>query len=223
MILNIDVVSDVICPWCFVGKRRIEQAIQSTGDRYEFRIAWHPFQLNPGIAQNGIERRIYRTAKFGSWEHSQVLDARLSEVGKTVGIEFAFDRMQWMPNTFDAHRLIWLAQQHGLQETVVEAIFQSYFVKGENIGDRQILTQVAIASGIHSEQVNQLFDRDEGISAVQEEEAAARRLGISGVPYIIINGKYSISGAQDSETLTVAFQQANELAQLERQESLTQR
>ncbi len=215
MIFNVDVVSDFICPWCFVGKRRIEQAMQAMGDRYEFRVAWHPFQLNPSMAPHGIERRIYRTAKFGSWDHSQALDARLSEVGKTVGVEFAFERMQWTPNTFDAHRLVWLAQQHGVQEPVVESLFQSYFVKGENIGDRQFLAEMAIASGISSERVNQFFNCDEGAAAIQEEETAARRLGINGVPYIIINGKYSLSGAQDFRTMIAAFQQADKLALVE--------
>lgn len=215
MILNIEVVSDVICPWCFVAKRRLEQAIEDVRDRYEFRTAWHPFQLNPTIPAEGIERRIYRTAKFGSWEHSHALDMRLVEVGKSVGIEFAFDHIQWTPNTFDAHRLIWLAQQESVQECVVEALFHAYFEQGQNIGDRQILTEIGLASGIDYERLMQFWSSDEGSTAVNEEEAAARRLGISSVPYIIINGKYSLSGAQDPQTIVSAFDQVSQLTMVE--------
>ncbi|HHP7245316.1 MAG TPA: DsbA family oxidoreductase [Elainellaceae cyanobacterium] len=215
MILNIEVVSDVICPWCFVAKRRLEQAIEDVRDRYEFRTAWHPFQLNPTIPAEGIERRIYRTAKFGCWEHSRALDMRLVEVGKSVGIDFAFDQIQWTPNTFDAHRLIWLAQQESVQEYMVEALFRAYFEQGQNIGDRQILTEIALKSGIDDKRLMQFWNTDDGSTAVNDEEAAARRLGISSVPYIIINGKYSLSGAQDSQTIVSAFDQVNQLTMVE--------
>ncbi|MGJ3246290.1 MAG: DsbA family oxidoreductase [Elainellaceae cyanobacterium] len=215
MILNIEVVSDVMCPWCFVAKRRLEQAIEDVRDRHEFRIGWHPFQLNPAIPAEGIERRIYRTAKFGCWEHSHALDMRLVEVGKSVGIDFAFEQIQWTPNTFDAHRLIWLAQQKSVQESVVEALFCAYFEQGQNIGDRQVLTEIALASGIDHERLMQFWNTDDGSTAVIDEEAAAHRLGISSVPYIIINGKYSLSGAQDSQTIVSAFDQVSQLTMVE--------
>ena len=116
MILAVDVISDVICPWCFIGKRRLEKAIAA--QQQEVRVRWLPFQLNPAMCKEGISRREYRTKKFGSWERSLELDARVIEVGKAEGIEFAFDRIERTPNTLDAHRLIWLAERHGVQDAV---------------------------------------------------------------------------------------------------------
>jgi predicted DsbA family dithiol-disulfide isomerase len=126
MVLHIDVISDVICPWCYIGKRRLEKAIVALEGQSEVRVRWLPFQLNPMMPKEGISRKEYRTKKFGSWERSQELDAKLVAVGKTEGINFAFDRIERTPNTVDAHRLIWLADQQGVQDALVEAIFRAY-------------------------------------------------------------------------------------------------
>ena len=142
MRLAIDVISDVICPWCYVGKQRLEKAIDSLNRQYECRVRWHPFQLNPRMPKDGISRQEYRIGKFGSWERSQELDARLIAVGESEGIRFAFDRIERTPNTFDAHRLIRLADQHECQDAVMEGLFRSYFTEGLDISDRRTLTDV---------------------------------------------------------------------------------
>src|SRR5580700_7293928 len=127
MVLHIDIISDVICPWCYIGKRRLEKAITALDRQHEVQVRWLPFQLNPTMPKEGISRRDYRIKKFGSWERWLELDARVIEVGKAEDINFAFDKIERTPNTFDAHRLIWLADKDGVQDAVVEALFRAYF------------------------------------------------------------------------------------------------
>lgn len=206
MALNIEVISDGICPWCFVGKRRLEKALKAVEGRDKIQVTWRPFQLNPNMPKEGMERRTYRTAKFGSWEKSQALDAQVA----AVGIPFAFDRIQRTPNTFDSHRLIWLAQREGIQDAVVEALFRSYFIEGLDISDRQILLDIASTVGLP--QVDRFLDSDDGVEAVHQEEREVRQRGISGVPFFIINSDRGISGAQPAEALLAAFEQALDLA-----------
>ncbi len=207
MTLSVDIYSDVVCPWCFVGKRRLEQALQKLGDRYETRIAWHPFELNPGIPREGIVRTAYRKAKFGSLAAAQALDARLTKVGATVGIPFAFDRIRRTPNTFDAHRLLWFAQRRELQDRLVEALFRGYFIEGADLGDRQLLVGIAGGSGLSGAEVERFLVGDEGAAAVREDEARAWRMGINGVPHFIINGEYAVPGAQNAEILASVFEE----------------
>jgi predicted DsbA family dithiol-disulfide isomerase len=203
--VHVDVVSDVICPWCFVGKRRLEKALRTLPAHVETEVVWHPFELNPEMPREGIDRRAYREAKFGSLEASRAGDARLAAAGGTEGIVFAFDRILRTPNTFDAHRLIWLAQRESLQDPIVEALFRRYFLEGADIGARETLVDVAVASGLNRERVDGFLDSDEGVAVVRQAEAEARTLGIHGVPHFIINGKYAISGAQSAEILAAAF------------------
>jgi predicted DsbA family dithiol-disulfide isomerase len=209
--LRVDVVSDVICPWCFVGKRRLEKALRALPARAgsaEPEVIWHPFELNPEMPRDGIDRRAYREAKFGSLETSRGLDARLAAVGLDEGIAFAFERIHRTPNTFDAHRLIWLAQRESVQEPVVEGLFRKYFLEGEDIGRRAILLDVAIASGLARDQVERFLEDRDGIAAVRQAEAEAWNLGIHGVPHFIVNGEYSISGAQRAEVFAGVFERA---------------
>ena len=140
MTITVDVISDVICPWCWIGKRRLEKAIVALG--MPVKIRWLPFQLNPMMPEEGIRRQAYRIQKFGSWERSQELDVRVAAVGKEEGIDFAFDRIERTPNTQAAHRLIWLAEQEGIQGVVVEALFRAYFTDGRDISNRQTLLDV---------------------------------------------------------------------------------
>ena len=125
MIITVDVISDVICPWCYIGKRRLEKAITALDGKHEVRVHWLPFQLNPDMPREGVSRKEYRIKKFGSWERSQELDAKLIAVGEIEGIHFAFDRMERTPNTLDAHRLIWLADQNRCQDAIMEALFRN--------------------------------------------------------------------------------------------------
>src|SRR5271157_4245267 len=147
--LIVDVTSDVICPWCFIGKRRLERAVRDLGGRHVVGVRWHPFQLNPTMPGEGMDRKDYRTAKFGSWERSQALDAQVAAVGAAEGLVFAFDKMRRTPNTLDAHRLIRLAGQESIQDDVVEALFLAYFTKGRDISDRQSLLDVVAEAGLN--------------------------------------------------------------------------
>ena len=145
---DVDVTSDVICPWCYIGKRRLERAVRELGGRHEVRVRWHPFQLNPTMPAGGMDRRAYRTAKFGSWERSQALDAQVAAAGEAEGIAFAFDRIGRTPNTLDAHRLIALAGEQGVQDAVVEAFFRGYFTEGRDLGDRGTILDLALQAGL---------------------------------------------------------------------------
>lgn len=208
MLLAVDVISDVICPWCYIGKRRLEKAIASLNGQCEVRVRWHPFQLNPTMPKEGVSRREYRIGKFGSWERSQELDAKLIAVGETEVILFAFDRIERTPNTFDAHRLIWLADQHDCQDAVMEGLFRAYFTEGRDISDRGILTDVVVDSGLDRQLVEDMLNSDQGVGAIQKAEELSRRHGVGGVPYFIINEKVALSGAQFPETFLEAFAQA---------------
>lgn len=210
MVLQVDVVSDVICPWCFVGKRRLEQAIAALGPEYEVQIRWHPFELNPDLPSEGIERREYRTRKFGSWERSQELDRQVAQAGSADGIRFAHDRMERTPNTFAAHRLLWLAGQRGVQDTVAEQLFHGYFEEGIDVGLPESLRQIGLAAGLAAEELDAVLSGTAGAVEVRREEEAFRAAGISGVPFFILNGQLAVSGAQPSELFLRALRQAAE-------------
>src|SRR3954469_15067064 len=204
--LTIDVISDVICPWCFIGKRRLEKAL---GDR-PASVRWHPFQLNPDMPREGVERREYRVMKFGSWERSQQLDAQVAAAGRGEGIAFNFDRQARTPNTLDAHRVIWLAGERGVQDAVVEALFLAYFTEGRDLTDRATLAEIAAGAGLDRAEVKELLVGLKGLDAVRAGEEQARGLGVSGVPFFVVNGKVALSGAQPPELFLQALEQAGE-------------
>src|SRR5258707_4320 len=196
MILHIDVISDVICPWCFIGKRRLEKAVAAIEGQHEVRVRWLPFQLNPTMPREGISRQEYRTRKFGSWERSLELDAKVVAFGKEDGIHFAFDRIERTPNTLDAHRLIWLADKEGVQDAVVEALFRAYFTEGRDISNQHTLRDVFAEAGLDRNKVEAVLDGDDGLGAIKEADELARRFRVEGVPFFIVNGKLTLSGAQ---------------------------
>jgi len=206
--LTIDVVSDVICPWCFIGKRRLEKALLLLGNPATVQVVWRPFQLNPQMPAQGIERRAYRIAKFGSWERSLALDAKVAEAGRGEGIDFAFDMMTRTPSTLDAHRLIWLAQKNGVQDAVVETLFRAYFEDGLDLNDRLTLLALAVRSGIPAPDAERLLAGDEGRAEVLNEEARFKSIGMSGVPSFFINGEIAFSGAVEPSFLADAIRQA---------------
>jgi predicted DsbA family dithiol-disulfide isomerase/2-polyprenyl-3-methyl-5-hydroxy-6-metoxy-1,4-benzoquinol methylase len=211
MALLIVVISDVICPWCYVGKRRLERAIAALDGPHDVRVRWLPFQLNPTMPMEGISRREYRTKKFGSWERSLELDAKVGAVGKEEGIQFAFDRIERTPNTLDAHRLIGLADQEGVQGAVVEALFRAYFTEGRDIGNRQTLLGVVAGAGLNRPKAEGLLSGDDWLETVKEAEDLARRFRVEGVPFFVINGKLCLSGAQPPAVFLDAFMQASEV------------
>jgi predicted DsbA family dithiol-disulfide isomerase len=208
MNLTIDVISDVICPWCYIGKRRLEKAIAAFNGQHEFRVRWHPFQLNPLMPKEGIDRREYRIKKFGSWERSMQLDANIVAVGKGEGIHFDFDRMQRTPNTLDAHRINWLADQQGIQDAVVESLFVAYFTEGRDISDRPTLIDVVADAGLDRQRVESVLDSDEGLNEIKAANEQAQRFRVDGVPFFILNGEIKLSGAQPPDVFLAAINQA---------------
>lgn len=204
--LTVDVYSDVICPWCFIGKRRLEKGLALAGKSAAVR--WHPFELNPDMPPEGVERRAYRIKKFGSWERSLELDAQVGRAFAGEGLAFNPDRMTRTPNTFDAHRVVWLAGERGAQDAVMEALFRAYFTDGRDLSDRATLTAVAVEAGLDASELSDLLAGDRGAAEVREWEQKGLRLGISGVPYFVINGAVPLSGAQAPETFRAAFEQA---------------
>lgn len=206
MNLTVDVISDVICPWCWIGKRRLEKAIASLD--HPVKVCWLPFQLNPTMPKEGISRRDYRTRKFGSWERSLELDAQVAAAGKAEGIDFAFDKMERTPNTLDAHRLIWLADMKGVQDAVVEALFRAYFTNGRDISDRQTLIDVVAEGGLDRERAEAMLDSSDGQEALRESDELGRRHRVDGVPFFIVNGTITLSGAQPPDAFLEAFRKA---------------
>ncbi len=206
--MQIEIYSDVVCPWCFVGKRRLEHALETAGYANRVRVIWRPFELNPTMPKGGLDRRTYLQAKFGGTEALRGMEDRLTKAGEADGIEFAFDRIARTPNTFDAHRLIWLAGQQDCQDEVVETIFHSYFTKGSEIGNPGSLAEVASGCGLNREEVERFLASDRAVQDVRAEEAMGHRLGIRGVPYFVLNGSIAISGAQPPDIFVSALQQA---------------
>lgn len=207
LVLTIDIVSDVICPWCWIGKRRLEKALTLLGDASGIRVVWRPFQLNPQMPPKGMERRAYRIAKFGSWEQSQAKDAQVAAAGAEEGITFAFEKMKRTPNTLDAHRLIWLAGQRGVQDAVVERLFRGYFVEGLDLNDRQVLVRLAVEGSVSTGDVEQLLAGEDGRAEVLVEEAKYKSVGVSGVPSFFFNGQPGFSGAVAPAMLAEAILQ----------------
>jgi predicted DsbA family dithiol-disulfide isomerase len=208
MNLTVDVISDIICPWCYIGKKRLEKAIAAFDFQPDVRVRWLSFQLNPTMPNEGISRREYRIRKFGSWERSLELDARVATVGETEGIDFAFDRIERTPNTVDGHRLIWLADQQDCQDAIVESLFRSYFSEGRDITDRKTLIDVVADAGLERQLAEAMLNSNEGMDAIKEAEGLSQRHRVDGVPFFIINNKITLSGAQQPEAFLDAFREA---------------
>ena len=200
----IAVFSDVICPWCFVGKRRLERALRETGTTAS--IKWLPFELNPDMPPEGMTRAEYRARKFGE-ERARALDANMAEVGREEGIAFAFDRMARTPNTRKAHALIAYAARNGGADALVEALFRAYFEEGRDIGDDEVLADVAAEQGMLREAALAALADPELQAEVLQLEGEAARLGVSGVPFFVLDRRYAISGAQPAQTWVEALRQ----------------
>jgi predicted DsbA family dithiol-disulfide isomerase len=196
--LSITVYSDVICPWCYVGKRRLEAALPEPGMPAPIRLTWRPFELNPDMPAEGVERKVYRTRKFGT-ARSAELDARMLATGREVGIAFAFEEMKRTPNTRLAHRLIWEADRQRRQEAVVDRLFAAYFEEGLDIGRADVLAQIAAAAGLEAGGTTQALSGSESLEAVSGLEQQGYAMGIQGVPFFILLGKYAVEGAQPPE------------------------
>ena len=200
--LLIEIASDVVCPWCYIGKRRLEKALALLEGEVEARIEWLPFQLNPGMPAGGMARADYRRQKFGSLDKGRALDARVAQEGADEGIAFAFERMQRTPNTVAAHRLIDLAQKQGRGDAVVAALFRAYFEDAQDIGDEAVLNSIAQQAGVTGRPDEKVLEE------VKEKEERVRDLGISGVPTFIFNKTSGLSGAYPPEMLAQAIREA---------------
>jgi predicted DsbA family dithiol-disulfide isomerase len=209
---RIDVISDAICPWCYIGKRQLERALDLLAAKHcAVTVAWHPFQLNPEMPAEGVERQQYRITKFGSLERSQQLDQRITETAATVGLEFHLDRIARTPNTVNAHRVIRLAGRNGVQDGVVEALFEGYFCDGADIGDPKILATLGAEGGLNRDEVLAMLAGDEGRKEVLAGDQMARNAGIQGVPSFALQGHVLFSGAVPAEEMAQAFTRAWEI------------
>ena len=196
--MKIDIISDTICPWCFIGKRKLESAIKQR-PQTRIEIRWQAFFLNPDMPEGGMDRQDYVNRKFGGSVRAKEIYDRITTVGKTVDIAFRFDLITRTPNTTRSHRLIHYADQWNCQDMVVEELFRRYFLEGQDIGDLEVLTEAAAAAGLDRNDTTAYLQSNADRQLVVASDQNARSLGISGVPFFVFENKYAVSGAQSSE------------------------
>ncbi len=208
---DIDVVSDVVCPWCYIGKRRLESALASLADAepsFTPRVRWHPFQLNPELPREGVDRQRYLEAKFGGPARAAEIYARVTAAGASAGLALAFDRIERQPNTLDTHRLIAWAQSQGDANVLVERLFAAYFVEGRSIGESAVLAAIAGEAGLDADAARAFLAGDSLRDEVAGMDQRARELGIGGVPFFIFAHRIAVSGAHEPDVLLKAIAQA---------------
>lgn len=215
--IHVDVVSDVMCPWCFIGKKRLGKALDDLGPDIDVDVHWRPFQLDPTLPKEGKDRDTYLAEKFGGIDRARQLYRNIEEAGQMEAIPFSFDAIKVSPNTLDAHRLIRWAQNagEGVQDRVVDRLFELYFLEGANIGDHSVLVDVARECEMDAAVVETLLPSDADREEVSQEIATAQQMGVSGVPCFIIDYKYAVMGAQDSQTIADAIRQIAEKRETE--------
>ncbi len=204
--LTIDVVSDVVCPWCYLGEKRLEAALAH--EPRPIAVRWRPYQLDPTIPEGGLDRAEYMARKFGRDGRLQTVHDNLARLGAEVGLSFAFDRIERAPNTLDAHRLARWAASRGAQGKVVDRLFRAYFAEGRDVGDRAVLIDIARDCGLDADMVERLFAEGADIDSVRQEIAEAQAIGVSGVPFFIFAGRLAVPGAQDVSFLRRAMAEA---------------
>jgi predicted DsbA family dithiol-disulfide isomerase len=211
---TIDVVSDVVCPWCYIGKRQLDATLAALPPHERPVVRWHPFQLNPELPAAGVDRRQYLEQKFGGPERAEQIYARVRAAGQQAGLALALDRIERQPNTLDAHRLITWAQHTAQADAspLVEALFQAYFVDGRRIGDPDVLAAIAGESGLDAAAARTMLASDAYRFETAEADDRARGMGISGVPFFVFNRTLAVSGAQGADALTDALAQARAAA-----------
>jgi predicted DsbA family dithiol-disulfide isomerase len=210
--LRIDIVSDAICPWCYIGKRQLERALATLAQEgLHFSVHWNPFQLNPDMPKEGRDRVAYRAQKFGSAEKARELDERVATAAATVGLSFRQDLMLRTPNTLDAHRLIWLAGREAKQDAVMEAVFAAYFTQGRDIGDRDALADCAALGGMDRAAVADFLAGDVAAQEMLAADRAAREAGVNGVPSFFLDGYGLYSGAMPAETMAEALRKGHHI------------
>ena len=196
--IKLDIMSDPICPWCYIGKRHLDRALAEVPD-HPFVIEWHPFQLNPDMPAEGMDRRAYLEGKFGGKEGAVRAYAPVVEHAEAAGLKIDFEGMKRTPNTLDAHRLIHWAGIEGCQTAAVSALFEAYFVEARDIGDRDVLADIADAIGMDAAVVGKLLHSDADVDDIRKRDAHSRKMGVSSVPTFIVASKHAVPGAQPPE------------------------
>lgn len=205
----LEIFADTVCPWCFIGKRRLTRAL-GVRPQQDLTLRWRAFQLNPGMPMSGIDRTQYMTAKFGSQERAQRVFDNVARVGRNEGIEFRFDLVRRTPNTLRSHRLVQAAARVGRDGLMLDRLFAAYFTEGADIGEADTLIRLAEEIGLPREMADAAVDGLPEIDTALNEDFQSRRLGITGVPYLIFNGRFGLSGAQEPEVLYNMFDLARE-------------
>ncbi|MGG5808467.1 DsbA family oxidoreductase [Falsiroseomonas sp. CW058] len=198
--LQIEVVFDLVCPWCFLGTRRLQRTLRARPD-VAADISWRPFLLNPDIAPGGVPRQDYMTRKFGGEERARRLHATIAELGRAEGVAFRFEQIRRIPPSLDAHRLVRMAARQGLADEAVDALFDAYFCDGQDIGDHAALGSIAAALGMDPLATRRALAGPQEAEAVHADNLRAHRLGINGVPCFVVQGRHAIAGAQEPEVL----------------------
>jgi predicted DsbA family dithiol-disulfide isomerase len=210
MRIQINVTSDFVCPWCYIGEKRLARALEHLPRDIEVQLQWLPFELNPDMPPEGMDRRTYLARKFGSWERVQALEKQIVLSGADDGARFNYEAITLTPNTFLAHRVSWLAQREGKQRAFVEAAFSAYFTHGRDIGSHGTLAEIAAESGLDEKAVTAFLGSSEGSESVRAQEQAALRSGIRGVPFFDVAGT-AIAGAQPAESIFQAIIEASSM------------
>ncbi|MEK1928278.1 MAG: DsbA family protein [Pararhizobium sp.] len=206
-LVNIDVVSDVVCPWCYLGKARLDQAIANVADDIYVTVNWRPYQLNPDLPPEGVDHKAHLAAKLGGQAAVDRAHQMLTGLGQQDGIAFDFDAVKISPNTLDAHRLIRWALTDGpeMQSKVTALLFRANFEQGRNVGDHAVLLDIAVEAGLDRHVIAALLSSNADKDAVSDEIEMARGMGVTGVPCFIFDGKYAVMGAQSVDALTDAL------------------
>ena len=210
--ISVDIISDVMCPWCFIGKRRLERAQEMVAGQYELDVSWRPFQLDATLPPDGLDRRTYLENKFGGPERAQEIYSQIEAAGAAEGIDFNFEAISVSPNTLDAHRVIRWAGDDGTatQGAVVEQLFERFFFHGEHIGRAEVLSEAAGEAGMDAAQIQARLASDDDRDAVSAEVKRASEIGVTGVPCFIFGRKIAVMGAHEPEALVEAMRQAAE-------------
>jgi predicted DsbA family dithiol-disulfide isomerase len=209
--MKVEIYSDMVCPWCYIGKKRFEGAMRMRPD-LDFDVRWLPFELNPGMPAEGVERESYLARKFGDTERVRAMQAQLCELGSSLGIDFHFERARRMPNTRQSHEVLEHARATGAQDEVAEALFKAYFEEGGDIGERARLIEIAAGAGLDAAELERTLASRRHASAVDILERQAHEWGISGVPTFIFDRQYAISGAQETDVFLQVFDRLRRMA-----------
>ena len=209
--LKIDIVSDVVCPWCAIGYKKLSEAMNKLDDEISFEVNWKPYELHPEIPREGFDKKEYYKIKFGESSGASDKFNFISEEGKKVGLEFNFKKSKNLPNTFLAHRLLWLCRSKDMQDVIAEALFHAYFTDGRDVGNEDELIEISSENGLNKQEIKEFFQTNIGHKEVLREENRAREMNIFSVPTYIFNKKYLLVGGQESDTFKAYIEKVIEV------------